>query len=113
MVESSALPNGCLPVRKTVKGTDPAPMNTRIAVPMTSAVNFWDVVGEFIWRLLLDTRRRSGRRIGGRAGDLPAHEWAELGDERVDGGIGIGAGRGKDDVAAGANGESEDGDEAL
>ena len=43
---SSALPNGFFPVRNTVSGTDPAPMNTRMAVPMTSAVSFCDRVGD-------------------------------------------------------------------
>ena len=40
-------------VRKTVSGTEPAPMKTRIAVPMASAVSFWDKVGDDIRCYLL------------------------------------------------------------
>src|SRR4026209_2324493 len=46
IVDSSALPNGLLPVSRRVSGTDPAPMNTRMAVPIASAVSFWDNVGD-------------------------------------------------------------------
>ena len=46
IVDSWALPNGWLPVRNTVKGTEPAPMNTRMAVPIASAVSFWLRVGD-------------------------------------------------------------------
>src|ERR1700751_4439495 len=53
IVESSALPNGFLPVNNRVSGTEPAPMKTRIAVPIASAVNFWGSVGDDIARDLL------------------------------------------------------------
>src|SRR2546425_11490621 len=54
IVESSALPNGFLPVNNRVSGTEPAPIKTRIAVPIASAVNFWGSVGDDIaWDLLL------------------------------------------------------------
>ena len=46
IVLSSALPNGLFPVRNTVSGTEPAPMKTRMAVPMTSAVSFCERVGD-------------------------------------------------------------------
>src|SRR5205823_14700182 len=46
IVLSSVLPNGLFPVRNTVSGTEPAPMKTRMAVPMTSAVSFCDRVGD-------------------------------------------------------------------
>ena len=63
IVLSSALPNGLLPVRNTVSGTEPAPMNTRIAVPMASATSFCDNVG--------DDMRLPPRVLGPPVGSLP------------------------------------------
>jgi hypothetical protein len=46
IVLNSALPNGLFPVSNTVNGTEPAPIKTRMAVPITSAVSFCERVGE-------------------------------------------------------------------
>ncbi len=40
----SAIVNGALPLTIKVAGTDPTPMNTRNAVPMTSAASFCHIV---------------------------------------------------------------------
>src|SRR6267142_229975 len=77
IVDSSALPNGFLPVRKTVSGTEPAPMNTRMAVPIASAVSFCVKVGDVILGSLLLGWSASrlcggvdvGRQFGGQRGD--------------------------------------------
>ncbi len=41
----SAIVNGASPLTISVAGTEPTPMNTRNAVPMTSAASFWADVG--------------------------------------------------------------------
>src|ERR1700680_4500700 len=65
IVLNSALPNGLLPVSKTVSGTEPAPMKTRIVVPMTSAVSFCDRVGDDDMLGPLMFERASRLRSGG------------------------------------------------
>ena len=41
----SAIVNGASPLTMIVAGTDPTPMNTRKAVPSTSAASFWMIEG--------------------------------------------------------------------
>src|SRR5918995_5492348 len=65
IVDSSALPNGLSPVSNTVSGTDPAPMNTRMAVPIASAVSFCERVGDDIWGFLLRLRVEQPGGLGG------------------------------------------------
>ena len=40
--------NGALPLTMSVAGTEPTPMNTRKAVPITSAASFWRIDGSSI-----------------------------------------------------------------
>ena len=44
----SAIVNGALPLTINVAGTEPTPMNTRKAVPMTSAASFCLIDGSSI-----------------------------------------------------------------
>src|SRR4029450_5298064 len=64
-------------VRNTVSGTDPAPMKTRIAVPMASAVSFCDRVGDDI--------RSTSSGVGASAGwaDVWGQFCFESGERRV------------------------------
>src|SRR2546426_8068070 len=79
IVDSSALPNGFLPVRSTVNGTEPAPMKTRMAVPIASAVSFWVSVGDddIDWTSfgsgMDDCAVRAGRRQGRPTTGRPPH----------------------------------------
>ena len=101
-------------------------MNTRMAVPIASAVSFWLRVGDDMpWFLRLDRgppgasvvgsgqagsgsatrrdrRRRRGREIG-----------AELGREGLERGVGIGAVGGEDDLRSRPDRQPEDRDQAL
>ena len=49
----SAIVNGALPLTISVAGTEPTPMNTRKAVPMTSAASFCLIDGSSIAFTLL------------------------------------------------------------
>src|SRR5206468_9588578 len=97
MVDRPAVPSMPVPpapaVRNTVSGTDPAPMNTRMAVPSASAVSFWDRVGDDIeWTSFgsgLDGCAVRGEGDG-RAVRRRADRRPELVDERSQRFVGVG-----------------------
>src|ERR1043165_2900413 len=91
-------------VRKTVSGTEPAPMKTRMAVPMTSAVSFWSWVGDDMGSspLPMSTGSTGRADVGG-----------ELGRQRRDRLIGVRAIGGERDAGRRPDRETEQRDQAL
>src|SRR5213080_3698200 len=81
IVLSSALPKGLFPVRNTVSGTEPAPMNTRMAVPMTSAVSFCDRVGDDVMMVPLVPAFQEAVPTGLRSGFQQGYVRRQLGGQ--------------------------------
>src|SRR5947208_2971867 len=121
MVDRPAVPSMPVPpapaVRNTVRGTDPAPMNTRMAVPRASAVSFWGNVGDDILFLLLGRYALGGGVDGSdlrltRSAD-EAGVRGELRRQGRDGRVLVWAVGRQRDLGRRADRQTEQGDEAL